>query len=175
MLDKRCSVKLGHDGKGRRLTRLLPLAAAVAVHWAPPAGAAPIAGTEGVEEAAYFAGVRPSIAFVRGRDLYAGTRGLDWTIARRATLGRDGPRRRRPRRLRARREPDGLLARLRLAQQPAWRSVQVIESVPKDAQLGPTGMTLTRRGRPMIAYSIRRRDQATKLARGPCQLARGAG
>ena len=165
MRDKRCSVKLGDDGKRLRLSRLLPLAAAVAAFWAPQAGAAPVPGTEGVEEAAYFAGARPSIAFVRGRDLYTGTRGLDWAIARRARL------------------PDAtgrvvaVRAGFALVESRMgswlrfyalrggggqWRSVQVV-NVPKDAQLGPTGMTLTRRGRPMIAYSIRRRDQATEL------------
>lgn len=146
------------------MRRLLPLATAVALFWAPTAGAAQIAGTEGVEEAAYFAGMRPSVAFVRGRSLYAGARGLDWTIARRATL------------------PDstGRVAAVRagfaLVESRAgswlrfyasaggaqWRSVRIVD-VPKNALLGPAGLTLTRRGRPMVAYTIRRRDQATEL------------
>jgi hypothetical protein len=161
--DKRCSVKLGRDGKSRRLKRLLPLAAAAAAFWAPQAGAAPIPGTEGVEEAAYFAGARPSIAFVRGRDLYAGTRGLAWTIARRATLpdatGRVVAVRAGFALVESR---TGSWLRFYASGGRQWRSVRVV-NVPKDAQLGPTGMTLTRRGRPMIAYSIRRRDQATEL------------
>jgi hypothetical protein len=146
------------------MRRLLPLAITVASFLAPTAAAEPIAGTEGVEEAAYFAGTRPSVAFVRGRDLYAGARGLDWTIARRATL------------------PDstGRVAAVRAgfalvesrsgtwlrfyasAGGTQWRSVRIVD-VPKNAQLGPSGMTLTRRGRPMVAYTIRRQNQATEL------------
>lgn len=165
MHENRCYVKPEDDGYRSDVRRLLPLAVAAVAFWAPSAAAAaPIAGSEGVEEAAYFAGTRPSMAFVRGRDLYVGSRGADWAIARRATL------------------PDttGRVAAVRAgfalvesragswlrfyasAGRARWRSIRVVE-VPKDARLGPAGLTLTRRGRPMIAYSIRRRDQGTEL------------
>jgi hypothetical protein len=143
---------------------LLPLATAAALFLAPTAAAAPIAGTEGVEEAAYFAGARPSVAFVRGRDLYAGARGLDWTIARRATLpdanGRVVAVRAGYALVESR---TGSWLRFYASSGGAqWRSVRIV-ALPKDAQLGPAGMTLTRRGRPLVAYSIRRRDQSTEL------------
>jgi hypothetical protein len=162
--DKRCSVKLGRERTRRRLKRLLPLAALVGCFWAPAAAAEPIAGTEGVEEAAYFAGTRPSIAFVRGRELYAGTRGgAAWTIARRAALpdatGRVAAVRAGFALVESR---SGSWLRFYVSRAGRWRSVRVV-NVPKEAQLGPAGMTLDRAGRPVVAYSFRRRDQATEL------------
>lgn len=143
---------------------LLPLALAAGLFWAAAAHTAPIAGTEGVEEAAYSAGARPSVAFVRGRDLYVGSRGAEWSVTRRAALP----------------DANGRVVAVRAGYALVesrtgswlrfyastgamqWRSVRIV-AVPKNAQLGPAGMTLTRRGRPLVAYSIRRRDQSTEL------------
>jgi hypothetical protein len=143
---------------------LLPLALAAGLFWAAAARTAPIAGTEGVEEAAYSAGVRPSVAFVRGRDLYVGSRSAEWSVTRRAALPDANGR------VVAVRAGYALVesrtgAWLRFYTSTGatqWRSVRIV-AVPKNAQLGPAGMTLTRRGRPLVAYSIRRRDQSTEL------------
>jgi hypothetical protein len=155
---------LRHDGKARQLRLLLPLAAAAASLWAPTAGGAPIPGTEGIEEAAYFGGTRPALAFVRGRDLYAGSRGADWTIARRAALpdttGRVAAVR--PGFALVESRTGSWLRFYASAGRAQWRSVRIVD-VPKNSQLGPAGLTLSRRGRPVVAYTIRRRDQATEL------------
>jgi hypothetical protein len=143
--------------------RLLPLALAVAAICAPPAAAVALPGTEGVTEASYFAGVRPTIAFVRGRDLYVGSRTADWTLERRASLpdasGRVAAVRAGFALVESR---TGGWLRFYASAGGRWRTVR-IANAPKDGQLGPAGMTLSRRGRPVIAYSIRRRDQSTEL------------
>lgn len=164
-LDKQCSVKLGHGGRSRRLRLLLPLAVVGACFWAPSAIAVPIPRTEGIEEAAYFAGRQPSLAFVRGRELWGDTLGRDWFPSRRAILPSENAR------VAAVRGGSALVESragswLRYYERGTdafrWRAVRVADP-PKDGQLGPAGMTLNKSGRPVISYSIRRRDNTTEL------------
>lgn len=165
MHGKRCYVKPEEDGYRSTVRRLLPLfAAVIAVVWPGTAGATEIPGSENVAEAAYFAGERPSLAFVRNRELFVAAAAAGWSPTRTALLpggnarvpalgegsalveGRAG----------------GWVRYYERRSAAGWRAVRIADA-PKDGQLGPAGMTLNKNGRPVISYSLRRRDNRTEL------------
>jgi hypothetical protein len=165
MHEKRCYVKPEDDGYRSTVKRLPPLCAAVGLALsAATADASEIPGSENIPEAAYFAGDRPSLAFVRGRELHVATLADGWSPRRVAVVpGGDA-------RLAALRDGSALIetragAWLRYYERrrgAGWRAVRIADA-PKDGQLGPAGMTLNKNGRPVISYSLRRRDNRTEL------------
>jgi len=142
--------------------RLLPLLGVVAL--AAPADVLAERVADGIDDAALFPGANPTVAYVEGSDLYVVNRGVPaWSASRIAGLPDD----------------TGRVAAVRagavLAQSRAgswlrfavrsggrWRTLRIADA-PKDAELGPAGLTLSRQGRPMIAFSLRRSDDATEL------------
>jgi hypothetical protein len=151
--------------RGRLGKRFLPLAAVVAFALSPAAaGAMEIRGSENVGEAAYVAGERPTLAFVKGRDLHVATLAEGWS-ARRVAVVPDAEAR-----VAAVRDGSALVearggAWLRYYERRGgarWRSVSISDA-PKEGQLGPAGMTLNKNGRPVISYSLRRRGDRTEL------------
>jgi hypothetical protein len=164
MHGKRCYVKPEDDGYRSTVRRLLPvLAALLAVLWPGAAAATEIPRSENVAEAAYFAGDSPSLAFARDRELFVAAAASGWSPARAALLPAANAR------VAALEDGSALVEgraggwlRYYERRGVAWRPVRIADA-PKDGQLGPAGMTLNRNGRPVISYSLRRRDNRTEL------------
>jgi hypothetical protein len=152
---------LDEGGYRSGVRRLLPALGVVSLLVPATAQAERVA--EGVEEAALFAGAEPTVAYIRGPELYVAGRGIGWSTSRIAGLP----------------DENGRVAAIRLGGVlvesrtgswlryvvrvgPRWRVVRIADA-PKDGQLGPAGLTLTRRGTATIAYSLRGRSDATEL------------
>jgi hypothetical protein len=164
MHDNRRYVKSRNGRPRRLLKRVLPLlVASIALAAATPADAAVLPGTEAVEDASVSTDAQPRIAFVRGRDLWTLRVGRDLD-ARRAVALPDGTGR--VAAVRATwilvESRVGTWLRLVVLRNGRWRARRVADA-PKDGVLGPAGLAATRRGRPVVSYTVRLRDESTEL------------
>jgi hypothetical protein len=163
--ENRRYVKLGDDGYRLAMRTLLSLLVG-ALCLAGPAAALEVPETEGVADAQLHAGpTGAELAFVKGRELWTDSLGTSWSPIRSAVLpdasGRIAGVR-----------PSAVLVESRTGSWlrlyvpvPArigWRAVRIADA-PKRGRLGPAGLTLDRRGRPSVAYSVRRADGSSEL------------
>jgi hypothetical protein len=167
MHDNRRYVKFEGERAEPLLLRLLPLVLALFALTAVDARAEAVAPVS--IEGALDAGRTPRVAHVSGRELVLSTRtdcgssSCSWTSA---SIGRlpDGAGRAAGFRGDAivveSREGRWLLLVARRSGR--WRAVTVARA-PSGGRLGPAGLTLSRRGLPVVAYALQRRDASTEL------------
>jgi hypothetical protein len=107
---------------------------------------------------------RPRFAFVRGRQLWTDRAGVDvvpaaFSVALPDDTGRVAGVRASSILVESR---TGAWLRLVVLRGGRWHSRRVADA-PRDGALGPAGLAANRRGRPVVAYSVRLRDATTEL------------